>query len=192
MSTPADYFRELFEHSDDPWAFDRRWYEQRKRDLTLACLPRQRYARAFEPGCANGVLSHALAQRCDSLLAMDLTPRAVELATQRLAPFEQVEVCQGGLPQAWPTGHFDLIVLSEMGYYLDPHAWAQVVEHAAASLAEGGHVLACHWLHPIEGAPQQGEQVHWALEQGLGLEKLASHREQDFLLEVWGAVQGID
>lgn len=192
MNTPADYFSELFARDDDPWAFDRRWYEQRKRDITLACLPRRHYARAFEPGCANGVLSQALAQRCESLLAMDLTPRAVELATRRLAPFDHVQVSQGALPEAWPAGHFDLIVLSEMGYYLSPPAWAQVVECAAASLAEGGHVLACHWLHPIEGAPQQGEQVHWALEQGLGLEKLASHREEDFLLEVWGAAQGLD
>ena len=63
MSVSPQYFEQLFEHDEDPWAFRTRWYEQRKRDLTLACLPRQYYTRIFEPACANGELSAALAER---------------------------------------------------------------------------------------------------------------------------------
>ena len=44
--------RLLFEASDDPWSFKSRWYEARKRALTLAALPKLRYGRAYEPGCA--------------------------------------------------------------------------------------------------------------------------------------------
>ena len=70
MSLPPDYFEQRFRASDDPWSFRTRWYEKRKRELTLASLPRQRYQRVFEPACANGELSAQLAERSDALLAL--------------------------------------------------------------------------------------------------------------------------
>ncbi|EPN67648.1 methyltransferase, partial [Pseudomonas syringae pv. actinidiae ICMP 19101] len=63
MSVADSYFDELFRNNDDPWAFKQRWYERRKRALTLAALPRERYRAIFEPGCANGELSADLAER---------------------------------------------------------------------------------------------------------------------------------
>ncbi|NYS43147.1 SAM-dependent methyltransferase, partial [Pseudomonas syringae pv. actinidiae] len=68
MSVADSYFDELFRNNDDPWAFKKRWYERRKRALTLAALPRERYRAIFEPGCANGELSADLAERCDTLV----------------------------------------------------------------------------------------------------------------------------
>ena len=84
MNTPAEYFDTLFAANEDPWAFRQRWYEKRKRDLSLAALLHQRYERIFEPGCANGELSLALAERSDYFLGMDLCERAVDLARDRL------------------------------------------------------------------------------------------------------------
>ncbi|MBD1587067.1 class I SAM-dependent methyltransferase [Pseudomonas typographi] len=188
MNTPAEYFDRLFQGSDDPWAFRQRWYEKRKRDLTLASLPRQRYERAFEPGCANGELSLALAERCDELVVMDFNERAVALAKQRLGDYPNAEVLEGHLPGDWPGGMFDLVVLSEVGYYLGEPAWREVIQQMLRSLAPTGSVLACHWLHPIEGAPQRGRQVHQLLDEGLGLHKAVSHQEADFILEVWCVV----
>lgn len=45
MSVEDSYFNELFLNSDDPWAFKQRWYERRKRALTLAALPANATAR---------------------------------------------------------------------------------------------------------------------------------------------------
>ena len=90
MKHTVDYFDALFEGDADPWQFKSRWYEARKRALTLACLPRMRYECAYEPGCANGELSAALATRCDSLLITDGSKRAVDLATARLAGVSNV------------------------------------------------------------------------------------------------------
>ena len=185
MSVSPQYFEQLFEHDEDPWAFRTRWYEKRKRDLTLACLPRQYYTRIFEPACANGELSAALAERTEALLCQDLNATAVELARRRLAPCPQASVSQGHLPGDWPGGEFDLIVLSEIGYYLDPAQWLQVIEQAVASLSPGGALLACHWLHPIDGCPQDGRQVHALLDQRLPLYRAVRHEEADFLLEYW-------
>lgn len=76
-------------------------------------------------------------------------------------------------------------MLSEIGYYLDPAQWLQVIEQAVASLSPGGALLACHWLHPIDGCPQDGRQVHALLDQRLPLYRAVRHEEADFLLEYW-------
>ncbi|UVL58540.1 bifunctional 2-polyprenyl-6-hydroxyphenol methylase/3-demethylubiquinol 3-O-methyltransferase UbiG [Pseudomonas sp. B21-035] len=185
MSVSASYFEHLFAHSDDPWAFRTRWYEKRKRELLLASLPRQYYGRVFEPACANGELSAALAERCESLLCQDLNATAVQLAAERLRPWPNAEVTQGCLPGDWPAGEFELIVLSEIGYYLDPGQWLEVLERATASLTSDGALLLCHWLHPIDGCPQTGHQVHELLAERLPLYRSLRHEEADFVLEYW-------
>lgn len=181
------YFDSLFERSDDPWQFKRRWYEARKRALTLACLPEQRYRCGYEPGCANGELSAELAARCDSLLVSDGSARAVALARARLAGLPQVTIAQAGLPEAWPDQRFDLIVLSEIGYFLDPARLDAVAAHTLASLEPGGTVLACHWRRPIAGCVLDGEAVHHRLAARLALHRLTELREADFVLHVWSS-----
>ncbi|WP_122663426.1 SAM-dependent methyltransferase [Pseudomonas viridiflava] len=185
MSVDDRYFEQLFQESDDPWAFKHRWYERRKRALTLAALPRERYAWVFEPGCANGELSADLATRCDRLLVCDTNRSAVELARHRLAAFNHVQVMQARLPEQWPKARFDLIVFSELGYYLDENDLDRWIDHALASLTEDGQVLACHWRPAIEGCPLNAEKVHAMLAARLDMTRLVSHHEADFLLEVW-------
>ncbi|WP_397453312.1 SAM-dependent methyltransferase [Pseudomonas sp. NA-150] len=185
MSLSPEYFEHMFNASDDPWSFRTRWYEKRKRELTLASLPHQRYQRVFEPACANGELSALLAGRCDSLLCQDLNQTAVKLARSRLREYGNVRVEHGRIPEDWPTGRFDLIVLSEVGYFLNAAEWQQVIEQTLLSLSPEGGIMACHWLHAIEGCTQDGRQAHASLERHLPLHRLVRHQEPDFLLEYW-------
>lgn len=185
MSVATPYFDRLFAENDDPWAFRQRWYERRKRALTLAMLTRPRYAAIFEPGCANGELSVELAARCDQLLCCDTATAAVNLARNRLLGVPHAQVRQARLPEQWPAGQFELIVLSELCYYLNADDLCRVIERALASLSDDGQLLACHWRPPIEGCPQTAEQVHALLEQRLGMPRVASHHEHDFLLDLW-------
>ena len=185
MSVATPYFDQLFAGNDDPWAFRQRWYEQRKRALTLAVLTRPRYASIFEPGCANGELSAELATRCGRLVCCDTAEAAVSLAKTRLQEFPNAQVEQRRLPSEWPTGQFELIVLSELCYYLDADDLNRLIDCVLASLTADGQVLACHWRPPIEGCPHSAEQVHALLEQRLGMHGLVQHREEDFLLDLW-------
>jgi SAM-dependent methyltransferase len=185
MSVADSYFDQLFHDNDDPWAFKQRWYERRKRALTLAALPRERYQSIFEPGCANGELSAELAARCDRLLCCDTSLRAVELARERLAAFEHARVLHARLPAQWPDAQFDLIVFSELGYYLDSADLERWVERALASLTPDGQLLACHWRPDIEGCALNAEAVHRTLGMRLPMQKLFSHHEPDFLLDLW-------
>ena len=183
----AQHFDDLFLHSDDPWRFKTRWFEARKRALTLACLPAARFAHGYEPGCANGELSAELATRCDRLLVSDGSMRAVELAQARLAAWPHAQVVQAQLPDEWPQATFDLIVISELGYFLDAQRLDALADRALSSLSPGGTLLACHWRRPIQGCELDGDAVHDQLATRLGWEALTTVREADFVLHVWSA-----
>lgn len=185
MSVEDRYFEGLFAGNNDPWGFRQRWYEQRKRLVTLAALPRPHYRAIFEPGCANGELSAALADRCDRLLCCDTSAAAVNLARTRLSLFDHAEMRQGRLPVDWPEEKFDLIVFSEIGYYLDRQDLTEVIRRISDSLTADGQLLACHWRPSIDGCPLNARQVHDLIHEQLHLPRLVLHQEADFLLEVW-------
>jgi hypothetical protein len=185
MSFPSAYFDDLYRQDDDPWAYRSSWYERRKRLLTIASLPRERYRSGFEPACSIGEFSLLLAQRCDQLRVCDLSAHAVRLARERLAGERHVTVDQCAVPQAWPDGQFDLIVIGELGYYLSPGATAELAQRACASLTDDGTLVACHWRHPFEGRLQSAEDVHAAFDALAPLTHLVQHAEHDLLLDVW-------
>ncbi len=185
MSVATTYFDQLFVDNDDPWAFRQRWYERRKRALTLALLTKARYASIFEPGCANGELSAELAPRAERLLCCDAAEAAVTLAQSRLQGFAHAQVRQSRLPDQWPHGTFDLIVLSEWCYYLDADDLSVVIDKVRSSLTSDGQVLACHWRPPIDDCPQTAALVHQLLHRDLGMPCVAQVDDRDFLLDLW-------
>ncbi len=163
MTLPEDYFHDVYAGSADPWGFTDRWYEQRKRALTLAALPDRHYATAFEPGCSIGVLTQVLAGRCDSLLATDVSPAALTEARVRLADVPHVRLEQRALPQGWPKGSFDLVVLSELLYYLGDEDLRATARRAVEAVAPGGTLLSVHWRHPVADYPQTGDAAQQAV-----------------------------
>ncbi|MBD8205845.1 MULTISPECIES: PIG-L family deacetylase [unclassified Microbacterium] len=181
-----EYFDDMYDRHDDPWGFDSRWYEERKRAVLLASLPRRRYRAAFEAGCATGALTLALADRCDRVLAVDLAPAALYRARRRLAERTNVELRRATLPGEWPEGDVDLVVLSEVAYYWAGPDLDRGITASIASLSADGHLAACHWRHPVAEYPRSGDDVHDALAARPDLVRLVRHEERDFVLEVYG------
>lgn len=177
------YFDGVYAASEDPWRFRTRWYEERKRDLTIASLPHRRYARALEIGCSIGMLTEMLASRCADLTAVDLAERAVAQARQRVGAGADVRV-QDVLVD-FPEGTFDLIVLSEVGYYWGRAGLAGALRSIREHLAPDGVLVACHWRHPVDDHPLDGDEVHDMIRMQPWV-TMVQHVEEDFLLEVFG------
>jgi LmbE family N-acetylglucosaminyl deacetylase len=169
----------------DPWEVRSSWYERRKRAVTLASLPHERYDRAIDVGCSVGELSAELAARCGWLLAVDESAVAVRQAHHHLIVHRGVEVSRLDLPEEWPQRSLDLVVVSETGYFLSPARLDALIGCIRRSLAPGGVVLACHWRHEIRGWPLDGPQVHERLHAGLALRRVVQHDDEDFELAVW-------
>lgn len=185
MTLPTGYFDGVYAGSPDPWGFTDRWYEQRKRALTLAALPEPRYARAFEPGCSIGVLTSELAPRCDALLATDVSADALRTARERLAAHPHVRLEQGALPD-WPDGTFDLVLLSELLYYLGDDDLPRVARRAVEAVAPGGTLLTVHWRHEVADYPQTGDAAQEAVHAAAAgvLVRTVQHVEADLALSV--------
>ena len=181
------YFDDLYDRHDDPWGFTTRWYERRKRAVTLAALPDERYGSALEVGCSIGVLTEQLAARCDAVTAVDLSDAAVTRARQRLADEPHVSVAVADVASAFPAGTFDLVVVSEIGYYFEPAVLRRVLADTADAVAPGGTVVLCHWRHTVDDYEMSGDDVHDIATQTLGrsMTRLVRHEEEDFVLDVY-------
>lgn len=184
-STPVTAFDERYARRPDPWGVDERWYELRKRDLLLASLPRPVVARALEIGCGTGALTERLAERALDVVAVDVSPHAVARARDRTDGAAHVRVDVLDIRAHWPEGRFDLIVLSEVGYYWSPSDLSDVLDRIENALTDDGIAVLCHWRHPIADAPQTGDAVHAELAARGVLLPLVRHVEEDFLLDVF-------
>ena len=178
-------FDALHRSAEDPWKYQDSWYEQRKRSLTLAALPEQKYDAGLEVGCSIGTLSAELAGRCGKFLAVDASGTAVARAAERLARFPGAEARQLTLPEQWPAANFDLIVVSEMGYYLAAAELEELITRIAASLTPGGTLLLCHWRHPVSGWELDGDAVHAMARSQLRWPPAGIYRDRDFVLETF-------
>jgi chemotaxis methyl-accepting protein methylase len=130
----------------------------------------------------------ALAPRCDALLAADLSARALALTDTRLREAGQrghVTLERHRLPRDWPAPSFDLILLSEIAYYLDADELATLAAQSVATLAPAGTLMLCHWRAPFQDRRLTTEQVHAAFDASPRLHRLLRHEEDDFLLEAW-------
>lgn len=184
-------FDAMYAADDDPWDFGS-WYERRKRALTLAVLAKERYGRVLDLGCATGELTHGLAGRADAITAVDLSESALEMARARpparSAP--QVRWVQGECPdvlrELLETGEaYDLVVLSEIGYFLTGSELLSTLRSVRRLLADGGELVLVHWSHPTTDIPLDGVAVHAQVRSVLGEPRVA-YRDADVLLDVYG------
>jgi SAM-dependent methyltransferase len=186
---PPSYFDAVYAANADPWQFETSDYERQKYAATLQALPQARYHDAFEIGCSIGVLTQMLADRCDALLAVDVSLAALERARQRLAGVPHVQIEQRVLPQEFPARRFDLIVLSEVGYYWSAADLADAAQRMVQGLQPDGTLLLVHWTPPVPDYPLTGDAVHshfMALAQAGGpLRHLRGSREATYRLDVF-------
>jgi protein-L-isoaspartate O-methyltransferase len=181
---PAAQFDELYEQHPDPWGYATSWYEQRKYAITVACLPKKKYHRAFEPGCSVGVLSELLAERTEYLISADFSATALLHARRRLSQYPHIHIRQMTIPTQWPDATFDLIVISEIATYLSDDDLSMLIRRTTDSLEPEGTLIIVHFRPPA-GTPHTASDVHQRFRQEELLTSAATHEEEDFLLDVF-------
>ena len=195
MSLGAEYFRGVYECEADPFMLNSKWYERRKYALTMASLPKAQYRRALEPGCSIGVLTEQIAARCEHVVSTDVVRSALDSARSRIGDTAAVEFALWSLSDDWsalpePGMLFDLIVISEVGYYLDTADLTSAMTRAVEHLEVGGPLVAAHWRHDVDDYPLTGDQVHEVIAATKGLALLSRYLDQDVRIEVFVASDG--
>lgn len=199
MSTVPDFER-LYAGDPDPWRVASSWYERRKTDVLLACLRRERYRLAWDLGCGTGELTARLAQRCDRVLATDSSERACEITLARCAGRHNVSVERSAAPDlplalrdtgaagTSPGGRADLVVISEVLYYLRAPQRRDALETVLPACTPEADLVAVHWTARPEDARVSGLKAHRELDErllGAGWGRLIAHRDLEFTLTLW-------
>ena len=185
-TVPLDHFEQLYAARPDPWHLATSEYERAKYAATLEALPRHHYASALEIGCANGVFTNLLADRCDDLLAIEPVSAALAEAKRRNAHRSSVRFAEMFVPAEWPHEIFDLIVLSEVIDYLGGNDIDRLAERACESLAAGGDLILVHWVGKKRagGVPREEATDRFIVAARGQFDVIRASRNDDYRLDV--------
>ncbi|WP_116109109.1 PIG-L family deacetylase [Lewinella sp. IMCC34191] len=185
-SLGSDYFDDVYRDRADPWNFETSDYEKAKYAATLEALPKRMFSRALEIGCSIGVLTNMLAEHCTHLLGVDPVAKALDVARSRLQGKDGVTFRQISIPDSFPEGKFDLILISEVGYYWSRGDLEKAIGHCRDALEVGGILLLVHYTPYVPDYPLTGDEVHDLFSQRLsGFDRLSQHRADRYRLDVW-------
>jgi SAM-dependent methyltransferase len=114
----------------------------------------------LEVGCSIGVFTAQLASRCEQVVALDFSPRALALARERVGKLANVRLRQASFPEQAPAGPWDAVVCSEVLYYLDPAGLGHATHWLSTQLQEGASVVVVSWRGAGTEEPLRGDDVH--------------------------------
>lgn len=167
-----------------PWNYRTNSYEQRKYIATLEACGLGPFDHALELGGSIGVFSAQLAPRCRRLTTIDFSSTAVALAEVRLRAYPQATALLGRIPTELPGGPFDLVVASEVLYYLGRSELENTLVGLRAALTPRGRLVCVHWRPAGPERPFTAGQIHTAVRSQPWLQLVASAETDDYLLDV--------
>ena len=190
QSLPASYFDAIYQSDRDPWKFETSEYEAKKYAATIEALPKSRYRSALEIGGSIGVLTEMLAHSCDSILSIDVSKLAQDQAIQRCQKLKQVQFGLMNFPHEYSEEKFDLILVSEVGYYWCREDLQTAQQRIFELLEPNGHLLLVHWLPVSPDYPLTGDEVHDSFIEcvPVDLQHLQSQRNENYRLDLFERV----
>jgi SAM-dependent methyltransferase len=160
-------FEQKFRENIDPWNYSHSPFERFKRTILLRACGHYMHGRGLEIGCAIGETTRHLARICLSLVALDGSGTALNEARRRLGVNGNVCFVKATVPEEMPRGPFDLIVISEIAYYLPQHKLTALGRKAIGALAPHGLIVILHHRRAFEDAAQLPRLAHQRLHRQL-------------------------
>ncbi|MEP9410710.1 MAG: glycosyltransferase [Candidatus Brocadia sp.] len=149
-----DYFERIFAARPDPWKYTSP-YEQKKYEQTLDMLPSGRIRTALELACAEGHFTVKLASLVDDLVAADISQIALDRAARRCANLKNVRFVHLDLTKDPLPGRFELIICSEVLYYVGGQKALKDIAHKLVKALESwGYLLMAH-AHVVKDDPDR-------------------------------------
>jgi SAM-dependent methyltransferase len=152
-SLDATYFDTIYAGADDPWHFATSAYEARK------------YAATIE------------------MISLDINDRALDRARTRCADRSNVRFELADATKTFPEGPFDLIVLSEVGYYWSD-ADLSLARARIASTGSRGTLALVHYLPKVDDYLRDGDAVHEAFLSDERFERRRAMREELYRIDI--------
>jgi len=141
-------FDQYLSNPETQWGFgsasnDER-YEQAAA-LLDALRGKSRFGTALEVGCGGGAFTEFLVDRCEGVVALDVSPLALAHARSRRKLQDRVAFKQLNLQTGSLSEQFDLIIVMDVLYYINrPWVMRACVRKLIAALHQEGHLLVGH------------------------------------------------
>jgi predicted TPR repeat methyltransferase len=152
-------YAESFAARADPWGYEVKPFEFEKFQAANELLDGVRngayFERAWEIGCAEGVMTERLAQRCERLSAVDFMPLALQRARMRCLGFSNISFSQWDLRFDSAPGTFDLIVIMDvLGSFFGRRSdIRRARDKVVSALAPDGYLLYSDCLDQLHKRP---------------------------------------
>jgi predicted TPR repeat methyltransferase len=184
----AAAFDELYAGTSDPFGAElpQYRYQRRKYDSLLSMLPRRRYRRVLDIGCGLGSLTRKLAPFAEHILGTDISAAAIQQAGKLSTAHANIVYSQEDMLGATrQESAFDLIVLADTLYYIDPLTETRlksIVRNVSSKLAPGGLLLLVnHYFFGLDKASRGTREIHDAFRWAPSLDCAAEYRRAFFL-----------
>ena len=178
-------FEARYRQEPDPWSYETSDYERVKYQRTLAACGPGPFSAALELGCSIGVFTALLAERCQRLVAIDGSATALQRAQARLADDPHVHFALGAIPSAIPESPCELVIASEILYYLDEIDLTNTLRRLRSLMMPGCRLVAVHWRSPGPERPLSAEYVHRLVSEQRWLRHVDSRPDPAYLLDIW-------
>lgn len=188
--TSREDLEKLYTRKEDPWDYANDPYELEKYGRTIAALPRERYESGLEIGCSEGIFTTMAAPRVERLLGVDVSATAVERARARCAHLPRLRFRQFDFIHEDLDERFDVIICSEVLYYIPPGKRLDVARKIASWLKPDGDLVLVHtwriytrdWddIYGDGGA----ERLHQMFSHVLGMPMVVETATSDYQIKV--------
>jgi 2-polyprenyl-3-methyl-5-hydroxy-6-metoxy-1,4-benzoquinol methylase len=188
-SRDAEHFARLYQSNPDPWGFKTSVYEKAKYAATLSALGDGRFSSGLEVGCSIGVLTRLLAPACERMLGIDIVEAPLQEARARCAHMAHVRFERMQVPGAWPAGRFDLIVLSEVLYFLTAADIAGCADRVRSCLLPQASIVLVNWVGQTDDpTPGEAAAEQFIAAMGGALVPVQQARDEGYRLDLLRAL----
>ena len=155
-----DGFEAKFRDNPDPWQTFSSRYEAAKREALRHVIGPGRHGRALELAAGNGSNTAMIANAALRLDVCEGTPSGTALIRHKFGADPRISVHCTDLAEPFPASRYDLIVISEVLYYLDDTAFARLARETARTLRPGGRLVLAHHGERFPDAARDGRTSH--------------------------------
>lgn len=180
-------FDQLYANIQDPFGAElpQYRYQQRKYDSLLSMLPRRSYRNVLDVGCGLGAFVRKLAPFAEHVLGTDISAEAIAQASRLSAGHPNVAYSQRDMLHSPEEPAFDLVVVADTLYYLEPRTPAglqSIAQTLASKLTPGGLLLIVnHYFFGIDRASRDTREIHDVFRSTPTLDCVAEYRRAFFL-----------
>jgi SAM-dependent methyltransferase len=177
---PLEHLEAIYASSDDPWDFRGSAYEQEKFRATRRALPRAQYRSVLEVGCGNGELARHLISACATYTGVDAIEVALDAARKAVprGTFHRIY-----LPAELPAGCHDLLVFSEVLYFLGSPELVALARQIDRRWPDAD-LVCVNWLGD-SGNPLQGREALKIFSTHLARPKARGIRTDRYSIDTW-------